>query len=246
MPVDYSNTDYLNSVHVDNIMECFPRFSGNSVRLWAVNFVASYVFDLSNTEWVADFVCGKSGLTVYLNKYFKVTGFDNGRDNFHKVDRNGFEYEGIPVVLGDCRNVRLPGRHFDCSYMIDAWWWVKKNPKKAADYYSKISKDEADWTQKEYERILREMCRVTNRRVIVVDKESIELKGGSGRYGWGKASTIKLLEDEGFEVGWDGIKCSSPNVVDQVLAVSQREEKNYTRIAYYGVGIVADRREDSI
>ena len=51
----------------------------------------------------------------------------------------------------------FPDGFFDCSYMIDSWWWLQKDKSKAGNAFSRITKMEAVEAQSEYENILKEI-----------------------------------------------------------------------------------------
>jgi len=244
---EYSSSNYLDQKHIDVLSRDYPNYNGNAVRNWQVNFIIEKVLeDIGMSYKYLEVLCGKNPMSHYLKDIgINVVGLDGGKSAFStyandKVKRT--KYKNMDIYISDSDKTPFKNNYFDVSYCLDIYRWFRENQIKIASDFCKYTVEDIFYCNKKFIATIREMCRVTSKKIIIVDRFYVfKGKGVKPHPLWYRI--VNTLNDNGFKTGPLPSEYGDPKdklVVDIVRRINS-EEENERRVSFYGMAVVGEK-----
>jgi SAM-dependent methyltransferase len=242
--IEFSNSVYLRKRHIDSLVELYSDYNGDSVRNWGVNFIIEEVIGDLKYKYL-DVLCGKNPMSVYLKKIgAKVVGLDGGKSAFstYAYDKTKkTNYRGLEVYVSDSNKMPFEDDFFDVSYCMDIFRWFRKEQVGLKNSFCSFTPSDLMHCNDMFINTILEMCRVTKRKIIVVDRFFLCNWVLRPNPPWNML--VKALNTNGFETGILPPDYNLPQnklVVDVV--VRDRDGKtDDRRVSFYGIAVVGEK-----
>lgn len=233
--IEYSNYGYLDRNVIREIGRNFKDFNGNAFRFWSLDFCAKYIV---KDEATLDVVCGKNQLGPYLrSKGYNIFGIDGGVSNFTRPTKTQrIVYKGFPIMVAPhMPPMPYDDNSFDCCVLIDVWRWLHPGQKHSASEFTIFTKGNSNICQGRYLEIIKEVCRITRKKIIIVERVYIQ---PDLPFEFGRA--MDIMKGNNFHIGQLG-RGPMDTFLMMDKAIQKPREFESRRATYFGIGMIATK-----